>query len=387
MRHLVARSQEVGGFDLDNVPRTPVLTEPKLPLFAPLIYNGSARAERLRVAAVALPLAELITRVDGSLRFNSRAELLEHFQLHEDCQLILSGTDEDPTLERWWQVADRGTVIRGFMALGVAAITSPNYSLFPDVPRQDNFYNMKRIAVAWSEIQREGLPAALHVNARTNRDWERWGEFIDARPEVAMIAFEFGTGAGSRGRIDWYVDQLRLLAQRVQRPLTLVVRGGSTVLPELAQAYPRLVYVDTAPFVKTQRRQRATTVEPALKLSWQRSPTAIGAALDDLLIVNINTAADYIGRQIRTSPSERQKPTAKRSVKPPLRTERTDYADHEALQPGLLCKLGQRQGGAAAVNGERVVIAAESQLTIQVGEVDEQLVKPEASAGVNVQQA
>lgn len=386
IRHLVARSQEVGGFELDNVPRTPLLAEPALPSFAPLIYHGSARTERLQVAAVALPLAELISRTDGTLRFTSRAALLAHFQLHDDCQLILSGTDEDPTIERWWEVADREAVIRGFMALGIVAITSPNYSLFADVPRHDNFYNIKRIALAWSEIQREGLPAALHVNARTNRDWERWGDFIATRPEVTMIAFEFGTGAGAKGRIDWHVDQLKLLAQRAQRKLTLVVRGGSTVLPELAQAYRQVVYLDTVPFVKTQKRQRATISEPAAKLTWQSSPTAIGASLDALLIANINAAADYIGRQLRAVPAERQKTVVNRSVKPPLRAERTDYADHEALQPGLLGEPGLRQGGAAAVDGERVVIAAEAQLSIQVGQVDEQLVKPKSSAGVNIQQ-
>ncbi len=292
MRHFVARSQEVRGFELLNVPRTPELVVPALPAAVPLIYHGFSRKVPLRVAAVALPLAEMVTRTDGALRFQTRAELFEHFQLDPTCQLVLSGTDEDPAIERWWKLVDRETAIRGLRDLGVAVITSPNYSLFADVPRQDNLYNMKRIALAWSEIQREGLPAALHVNARTNRDWERWTDFIGLRPEAAVLAFEFGTGAGARTRMDWHVEQLIQLAQRVARPLTLIVRGGSAVLPALRAAFHAITYIDTAPFVKTQRRQRALIV--ADKLVWQSAPTARGAPLDELLQANIETATAHL---------------------------------------------------------------------------------------------
>lgn len=296
MRHFVARSQEVRGFELDNVPRAPEIKPPTLPAAVPLIYHGFSRKVPLRVAAAALPLAEMITRTDGALRFQTRAELFGHFKLDPDCKLVLSGTDEDPAIERWWRLADRETVIRGLHGLGVTAITSPNYSLFSDVPRQDNLYNMKRIALIWSEFQREGLPAALHVNARTNRDWDRWTDFIGLRPEASTLAFEFGTGAGSKTRMDWHVEQLSQLAQRVARPLTLIVRGGSTALTTLRSAFQAVTYIDTAPFVKTQRRQRAILV--GTKLMWQSAPTAPGDSLDELLHVNIAlSAAHVVGRE------------------------------------------------------------------------------------------
>jgi hypothetical protein len=292
MRHFVARSQEVRGFELLNVPRTPELVMPALPAAVPLIYHGFSRKLPLRVAAVALPLAEIIARTDGALRFQTRAELFNKFQLDPGCQLVLSGTDEDPPIERWWKLVDRETVIRGLRDLGVAVITSPNYSLFADVPRQDNLYNMKRIALAWSEFQLEGLPAALHVNARTNRDWERWTDFVGMRDEVAVLAFEFGTGAGAKSRIDWHVDQLSQLARRVARPLTLIVRGGSTVLPALRAAFDAVTYIDTAPFVKTQQRQRAHI--GSAKLVWRSAPTARGATLDELLQANIAISTAYV---------------------------------------------------------------------------------------------
>lgn len=295
MRHFVARSQEVGGLELFDVPRTPELAVPALPGAVPLIYHGFSRLVPLRTAAVALPLAEMTTRANGSLRFQTRAELVQHFQLDPSCQIILSGTDEDQAIERWWKLADREREIHGLRDVGVVAITSPNYSLFADVPRHDNLYNMKRIALVWSECQRHGMPSALHVNARTNRDWERWTDFVGLRGEVSLLAFEFGTGAGAKTRIEWHVDQLCQLARRVGRPLTLIVRGGSAVLPKLRSAFHRLVYIDTAPFVKTQHRQRANVVDA--RLVWHSAPTTAGEPLDELLHANIAVSSAFIASQ------------------------------------------------------------------------------------------
>ena len=384
MRHFVARSQEVGGFELTGVPRAPELPAPALPPLVPLIYHGDSRNLPLRIDAVALPLAEMIARPDGALRFQTRAELLRHFQLHADCQLILSGTDKDPTIERWWRTADREAVIRGLRTLGVVAITSPNYSLFLDVPRHDNLYNLKRIALAWSEIQREGLPAALHVNARTNRDWERWAEFIIARPEITMLAFEFGTGAGAKGRIAWHVEQLILLARRAQRPLTLIVRGGSMVLPQLAAAYPTLIYIDTASFLKTMNRQRAHLsdgVPP--KLEWASAPTVKGAPLDELLLANVSVSTAWARQQL---PGIVVSARAK-SVKPPLLTQRADDIDDESLQASLLGEPCLWQCRPAAVDGKGMVVTAEPEFAVEVGQANEQCIEAEAAAGVHIEKA
>ena len=297
MRNFVARSQEVRGFNLENTPRTQDLLAPKLETVVPLIYHGSSRDVPLNISAVAIPLAKIFTRA-GARRFQTRARLFDYFKIDARCQLIVSGTDEDPSIERWWGMVDREAMIRDLRDLGVAMITVPNYSLFADVPRHDNLYNMKRIALSWSEFQREGLVAALHVNARTDRDWERWTDFVGSRLEVSSLAFEFGTGAGARSRIAWHVEHLSRLARHVGRPLTLVVRGGLAVLPTLREAFYSVTFIDTAPFVKTQRRQRALI--DGDRLRWQTAPTADGEPLDELLLTNIVTSAAYVsGRQAK----------------------------------------------------------------------------------------
>jgi hypothetical protein len=285
IEHFVARWQEVSGFGLENVAPTPPLALPELPAVVPMIYHSSARGRSPRVPVVALSLYELLNKANGTLRFQSREALLEHFTLGPDTRLILSGTETDPLLERWWQIADREGLVRGLAALGVTMITTPNYSLFDDVARTDNLFNMKRIAMIWSEIQREGMPCALHLNARTDRDWERWLDFLLARPEVAHVAFEFATGAGSKLRMPWHIDQLCNLARRVDRPLHLLVRGGLKELSRLRSAFAAVTLVDTSAFMKAQKRQRA--IVDGAGLSWQRAPTPAGQTIDDLLDTNI----------------------------------------------------------------------------------------------------
>src|SRR3546814_15481347 len=110
-------------------------------------------------------------------------------------------------------------MLQQLAALDIALITPPNYSVLTDVPRTDNLHAMKRILMATVEMMQAGLPTALHANARTERDFERWGELIAERPGIQYLAFEFATGAGRGERLDWHVAQITATAARgPQRP-------------------------------------------------------------------------------------------------------------------------------------------------------------------------
>jgi hypothetical protein len=248
--------------------------------------HGSRRSVPLKVDAVAIPLAELLDRKSGARRFSSRAELCDHFMLSDETAIMASGTDEDKSIERMWGLPDPTSFAATLTTLGIAAVTSPNFSLFTNVPRWDNLYNMKRIALCWQQFQSAGLYTPLHINARTDRDWERWSEFISLRPEVTAIAFEFGTGAGWASREGWHRDQLCQLAHAVSRPLELYVRGGLRALGELRNAFSSVKMIDSRPFMKTMHRQGAHISE-AGTLTWEATPTAFGQGLDDLLALNI----------------------------------------------------------------------------------------------------
>src|SRR5215213_179837 len=55
----IARHQEVRGFSLDNVPRTPVLAVPQLPAWVPVIYHAYKRVGAVKADTVAVPLSYL----------------------------------------------------------------------------------------------------------------------------------------------------------------------------------------------------------------------------------------------------------------------------------------------------------------------------------------
>lgn len=286
----VDRVHEIGGFALDNVPRAPHLSHVEFPRTIPLLYHGGSRMERFAPAVVALPLFALINRSDGSVKFTSRAELLNHFRIADSTRVVLSGTDKDAPLERWWGYGDgRLAALEHLLHLGIEIITSPNYSLFSNAPRWTDMHSMKRIAITWQEIVSTGIRGALHANARTMQDWRRWRDFIGERDEINCIAFEFATGAADPTRMDWHADQLCRLADEVKRPITLFVRGGTGVLSKLGGSFDQVCLIDPRPFMKAIHRQEAVRRSDGT-LGW-RSAAGTTRLVDSLLAHNASAVA------------------------------------------------------------------------------------------------
>jgi hypothetical protein len=286
--HFVDRVREVRGFDLSTVERAPCLAVPRLPHVIPMLFHGNSREKPLASPAAALPLSAMFNRRDGGLRHTTRDALCATYAIDPGTQIVLSGTDSDPSLERWWAFGRevRRKLIRGFRDLGTVLVTTPNYSLFIKQPRWDDMHSMKRIGIVHSEFLNEGLPAALHVNARTDMDFQRWTEYIVARPEVRVVAYEFTTGTGWAGRREIHARWLAELGRAAGRSLHLVVRGGIELLPELMAAFERVSVIETSAFMKTIKRQRAVPVGNR-RLAWLPSPTAPGEPLDSLFAQNL----------------------------------------------------------------------------------------------------
>jgi hypothetical protein len=297
--HYVARMHEVSGFDLTTIQSASPLPPISLPIEIPVIYHGAKRLTPLKLSWVALPLYELFDRRSGCLKAHSAGHLRKWFGLESTTNIILSGTETDPALERWWKIDDRTQVIQELRHLGISLITTPNFSLFDDVPRADNLYNMKRIALSCIESIRHGMPTALHVNARTERDYERWAEFIVMHDEIEWLCAEFGTGAGRPSRISWHAKQLVKVAQSVRRPLRLIARGGLQVLETLGPAYEQIAFVDTTSFVKAQQRQVASV--SGGKLSWKAQWTTPGQGIEELIYENISAMGVHTNGLIQGS--------------------------------------------------------------------------------------
>ena len=288
-RTFVRRVREVGGFAFDDLPRRAPLRVSALPEYVPIIYDGTNRRAPLGVGIVAVPLLSLFNRTSGTGRFDNREEMLAFFKLSPATRVIVTSVSVDRALERWWSFGDRPRLINSLLPLGVEMVTAPNFSLFTDATRHDNLHNMKRILLTWTEFMAGGMPCALHVNARTDTDYRRWTDFIAAREEVSLVAFEFATGARNPVRGGYHRDQLLALAAKVRRPLHLVLRGGRRHLRALTARFASVSVLDAEPYVKTKKRQRAQFAIGA-EVNWQPSPTLKGQPLDDLLHHNIEVA-------------------------------------------------------------------------------------------------
>ena len=283
----VDRVREIGGVNLTTVPRAALLPAPHLPRVIPWLSHRGRREKTLSTKAVCLRLYAIFNRCTGEMKFETRDELNNAFKVSSDTTIVLTGTAFDRPLEWWWSLGkQRREIIQALRRLGVALVTSPNYSSFTDQPRSDDLHSMKRIALVWQEFIEEGLQAALHVNARTDTDWQRWTDFIRERQEVAYIAYEFGTGAGWGGRKQWHAEKLANLAQMIDRPIHLILRGGLDVRPILDPAFPHMSILETSIFMKTMKRQRATLQTPNT-IAWVPAPTRKGESLDELMSLNL----------------------------------------------------------------------------------------------------
>lgn len=282
----VERVREVDGFDLNRTPRASRIAISPLPSMIPVIEHKSGRSGALRFPIVCLPLYDLIDLDVGTLRYPDRVALAEAFGIDPLARLVISGVGRDRKIERYWALANRPSMLRSLEKLGITLITPPNFSVLTNVPRTDNFHAMKRIMIAVVEMAQAGLPTALHVNARTEMDYQRWAAVIADREEISCLTAEFATGAGRGKRINWHVGQLCRLSERVGRPLQLVVRGGLRAAEPLREFFDTVTILDTDAFSKTRCRKRAH-FSAAGKINWANSPTMRGQPLDELLQHNV----------------------------------------------------------------------------------------------------
>jgi len=240
----------------------------------------------------------LFDHSNGRLKFSKKEDVARSFGFDASAKLLISGVGQDRVIEYYWSHRLAAEIPEQLSLLQPALVTVPNYSLFLGVPREDNLYSMKRIAICWDELVRSEVPASLHVNARTDRDWERWTEFIGERDEVRSIAYEFATGPACMERGKWHAQKLIKLACEVGRDLQIILRGGYYYLREISQAFSETVFLDTSSYVKTMKRRRLDWT-PGEKKHWRSAMTASGEPLDTLLQRNADTFSVMLSTQLQ----------------------------------------------------------------------------------------
>lgn len=258
------RFSEVSGFDFDDIPHRRFKPLPKLQEHITLVEGRIGKARPIEMPLVAIPLSHAIRGRGELLRAKTKDELIRDHGISPKMGWVLTGTEDDRYVERIWKLPNHRTIFKNLVEAGAVFATSPNFSLYADVPRHDNLHAMKRIAWMWYLMNEAGLPTALHVNGRTDFDFERWAQFIVSHTEVTAIAFEFLTGAKSDMDSERYIGRLASLQKCVGRPLTLVLRGSTKIAHQLEKVFNRVILLDATPYFRAVHRHAAMPSDDAV---------------------------------------------------------------------------------------------------------------------------
>jgi hypothetical protein len=347
------RLKEVRGFDLGNVPRCDPVEFRRISGYAPIIHHAYSRVSEFPGEIVSLSLYELLDR-DGAPKYTSVDDVAKNFRVRSDAKIVISGVHQDKLLERVWQSRHRNAVARMLRSLNIVLLTSPNFSVYNNVPRPENLYNIKRVALLSAELLGLKVPTALHINACTDTDYARYMEFLAARPEFEAISFEFITGPGYPSRMWWHVKKLLELRSEVGRPLQLVLRGGTKAAGQLASMYANILVIDSDPLQCALHRRRMIFGNSGqIRIVENKLPK--GVPVDELLVLNAKAAqaeVDYVLRNPRLAPRSRR---ASRAILPQARD-----ADQKSGQLNLLADSSRRETGTDALDTKSVVPATKT---------------------------
>lgn len=281
------RFHEVDGWDLSTVPLTRDVRMPTLPSWMPLYQrNLSGRRPISDEGVVALPFTLALRGIGSATHARTAEELTRSYGVAPQGGWVLSGTQEDPDVERIWSLPDVSRIARQLVRSGAIFATTPNFSLVNDSPRHDNLHAMKRIAWVWHHMTQGGLCTALHINGRTDHDFVRWAEFVRSRPQVKAIAFEFLTGTATKASADLYVKRLALFSAACGRRLPIVIRGNAALTEQLLEHFSQVIKLDSTPCMRTLKRRKAV-VRASGSLSHIACPTKTPRELRTMLEHNI----------------------------------------------------------------------------------------------------
>ncbi|MEN3368895.1 MAG: hypothetical protein V7609_1038 [Verrucomicrobiota bacterium] len=277
----------------------------ELPLYIPQINHGGRRDEDLDEPWVTVPLYVLARRDRRQryvVRFQSGEELRRALRVPAHTKIIVTSAVPDNYIEDFWAEHRVLQVPERLAALGLSAMTVPNYSFMLDVPRTNSLYNLSRIFRAAEAISTAGIPTMLHLNASTKKDWERWLKVLRDQPHISSVSLEFQTGTSHRDIGDKYFAGLIDLQQLLGRPLHPFVLAGGGRLAALQKHFRAFTVVDSTPFFKTMKRQILVPFQGGAK--WRLRRTAPGASLSSRLATNIerhrNRFLSQLGLPIQT---------------------------------------------------------------------------------------
>ena len=291
------RVKEIGGFGTHRIGPLQQ-SDVRLPVYVPLIQHGCSRDSKLDAGAVAICPYRFLKLKNGRYLslVEDQASLREKFRITNTTKLILCGTDKDKPLERYWSHRRRDKTMDVIAQVRPDLYIAPNFSMFLDVPRHDNLFNIKRQLLCISELSAAGVSVVPHISATMPHDWTNWRSFLDEHVDIQHIAFNFQTGYSKPHVGTKALSLLVQLQQDLGRDLSLIMIGGSQFLPAATMHFSRLTVIDSTPFMKSCMRRHLVPNGPR-KRYWVKSLTKRGQPIDEILQANVDRYANSIAQK------------------------------------------------------------------------------------------
>lgn len=303
-KNFIHRVHEVRGLEFDDIEKRASIPLLPLPRFAQLLYNHPKVENDIALPIAAVPLSAAFNKSGKKGTALTRLEIERRFRLSAGTPLILSGAELDHRIEKFWGVTTgRTDMLAGIRDLNPLIVTTPNYSVGLDGPRHEAMHSLKRILLSWSELHDAGLRTALHLNAVTDRDYERLAEFLAYHTEIHAVSLEYETGAAIQEQGAYHAEQLDRLVQRIGRSPHLMFRGDIDWVPKLSKTFPNITLLNSSASIRTRKRRRAIYADGVVR--WTSSPTAKGAYLDELLQHNLAKVAEWLTDKTQGTPVRR----------------------------------------------------------------------------------
>ena len=249
-RKFVDILRDVGGLDSSGPWRIKQVLSGRLPVYVPMIKNGSGRQEDIELPFAALPTIEVTrARIDSGGMFQTASQLKSFFHVGRNARVILISVAEDADLERYWEHSNIDSLPGRLASLGIEFITSPNFSFPLDVPRTVHLVNRKRSLICAQEFSDAGICVVPHLNAVTQKDWDFWRDFLREYSHIKLVAKEFQTGGRDKRVARWHIDQLRRIEDALGRGIHLIAVGGRRHM-RLLGGLSAFTIVDSVPFMR-----------------------------------------------------------------------------------------------------------------------------------------
>lgn len=273
-----------------------------LPLHVPLIRHGNKRTVPFSAELVGVSIKELLPRVTESSYFpvvDTAEKLRSYFGLANDTKVLVVSVAKDAVLEPYWSYRTVNDTAQRLAALGITAMTVPNFSFFRDAPRTHTLYNRKRLMIVAEELSAVGIAVIPHLNAITHNDWRFWYEMLDDQRFVSTVAIEMQTGYRDPQRATAAINALRSIQDQLGRALHLVVVGGARHAGVLAEHFNTLTFADSHAFTCTFRRRELRAVGSRLrKVYAPRDP-------DELLPRNVAAQRRWLTNRVEHGRQQR----------------------------------------------------------------------------------